>query len=264
MEIHEIEERKNLHINKLISNHDKAFHEIKEYYYEITKDNLDLIASVNEEYAALKSQETLLVKKKGELHEENAELAKKLAVAEPDVLQLRHKLQHYSKDKVSLQHVKARLMVVEEQQANLQAEYDSLKIEYAQAEAERNAVRDSFEQVIQSVASKKEARQDLLASALQNAMSSLQQHDAQIHEIVQAANLDPVVLQTVQNRLDSVVSSKNMDAKKLKLDILRVKKAHDDLIRVYESRLGSLGIAESQRQLAEPVLNGNTAPAGLL
>jgi hypothetical protein len=47
MEIHEIEERKNLHINKLISNHDKAYQEIKEYYYDITKDNLDLIKSLN-------------------------------------------------------------------------------------------------------------------------------------------------------------------------------------------------------------------------
>jgi hypothetical protein len=47
MEIHEIEERKNLHINKLISNHEKAYREIKEYYYDITKDNLDLIKSLN-------------------------------------------------------------------------------------------------------------------------------------------------------------------------------------------------------------------------
>jgi hypothetical protein len=47
MEIHEIEERKNLHINKLISNHEKAYLEIKEYYYDITKDNLDLIKSLN-------------------------------------------------------------------------------------------------------------------------------------------------------------------------------------------------------------------------
>ncbi len=47
MEIHEIEERKNLHINKLISNHEKAYREIKEYYFDITKDNLDLIKSLN-------------------------------------------------------------------------------------------------------------------------------------------------------------------------------------------------------------------------
>jgi hypothetical protein len=52
MEIHEIEERKNLHINKLVSNHEKAFQEIKEYYYEITKDNLDLIKSLNVRMAA--------------------------------------------------------------------------------------------------------------------------------------------------------------------------------------------------------------------
>lgn len=40
VEIHEIEERKNLHINELINNHNEAFTELKQYYNQITADNL--------------------------------------------------------------------------------------------------------------------------------------------------------------------------------------------------------------------------------
>lgn len=43
VDIHELEERKNLHINELIKNHDEAFAELKNYYNEITRDNLKLI-----------------------------------------------------------------------------------------------------------------------------------------------------------------------------------------------------------------------------
>lgn len=43
VEIHEIEERKNQHINDLMTNHEKAFKEMKDYYNDITRENLDLI-----------------------------------------------------------------------------------------------------------------------------------------------------------------------------------------------------------------------------
>ena len=47
MEIHEIEERKNRHINDLMKNHEKAFAEMKGYYNNITQDNLALIKTLN-------------------------------------------------------------------------------------------------------------------------------------------------------------------------------------------------------------------------
>lgn len=43
VEIHEIEERKNQHINDLMENHEKAFRDMKDFYQEITRENLELI-----------------------------------------------------------------------------------------------------------------------------------------------------------------------------------------------------------------------------
>lgn len=42
-EIHEIEERKNGQINELMKTHEKAFTDIKNYYNDITLNNLSLI-----------------------------------------------------------------------------------------------------------------------------------------------------------------------------------------------------------------------------
>jgi hypothetical protein len=43
VEIHEIEERKNEHINELMHNHEQAFTEMKQYQNDITRENLELI-----------------------------------------------------------------------------------------------------------------------------------------------------------------------------------------------------------------------------
>lgn len=43
VEIHEIEERKNQHINDLMMNHERAFRDMKDFYTDITKENLELI-----------------------------------------------------------------------------------------------------------------------------------------------------------------------------------------------------------------------------
>lgn len=53
VEIHEIEERKNLHINELINNHNEAFTELKQYYNSITADNLNQIKFQKETIARL-------------------------------------------------------------------------------------------------------------------------------------------------------------------------------------------------------------------
>ena len=56
VELHEIEERKNDHINDLMHNHESAFREMKQYYNDITKENLDIIKQLQEKYQDVKTQ----------------------------------------------------------------------------------------------------------------------------------------------------------------------------------------------------------------
>ncbi|XP_016115439.1 growth arrest-specific protein 8-like [Sinocyclocheilus grahami] len=54
-EIHEIEERKNSHINMLMMNHEKAFRDIRNYFNDIVYKNLDLITSLKAHNDLLKT-----------------------------------------------------------------------------------------------------------------------------------------------------------------------------------------------------------------
>jgi len=59
VEIHEIEERKNQHINDLMINHEKAFREMKEYFNDITRENLDIIKQLQERNQEVRVQKQM-------------------------------------------------------------------------------------------------------------------------------------------------------------------------------------------------------------
>lgn len=68
VDIHELEERKNLHINDLLRNHEKSFKELKTYYNDITRQNLNLIKGQKHEigkiHASCQSNSKTLAQKK--------------------------------------------------------------------------------------------------------------------------------------------------------------------------------------------------------
>lgn len=56
MEIDEIEERKSMQIMKLIEEHEQSYAEMRNYYNDITQNNLTLISSLKEQMEELRSQ----------------------------------------------------------------------------------------------------------------------------------------------------------------------------------------------------------------
>ena len=85
VEILEIEERKNHHINELMKKHEKAFGEIKNYYNDITHNNLDLIRTLKEEVAEMKKKEIQNEKLMFEIAQENKKLSEPLTRALKEV-----------------------------------------------------------------------------------------------------------------------------------------------------------------------------------
>lgn len=78
VEVHEIEERKNQHINELLFNHQEAFDEIKTYYNDITHDNLQLIRELKDEITGMREREKTNQKRMALLTQENKDLSEPL------------------------------------------------------------------------------------------------------------------------------------------------------------------------------------------
>jgi hypothetical protein len=271
MEIHEIEERKNRHINDLMIHHAKNFEEMRNYYNSITQDNLDLIKELNNEIEDLKIAHLQNEKAMEQIEKKNASLAEPLAQAENRVKALRHKLANYAKDKISLKHAKARLVVLEETYKTLQENHSKLKSEYDQVDRDRASLYDHFESTVASVQRKAAAKNDSLESMLEDYSELFDIKKAQFTSVLRASNLDPLVLSNVTRKLDDVLSSKNEQMEELKYEKAKVIKAHNDLVRVYEAKLRKMGVPEDQLHL-EPLITQTafhhagtgTAPADLI
>merc|ERR1719502_949772 len=236
MEILEIEERKNNHINELMKKHEKAFGEIKNYYNDITHNNLDLIRSLKEEVAEMNKKLMF------EIAQENKKLSEPLTRALKEVEKLRHELANYQKDKMSLQNAKSRLHVLETQLRDLTWEHEVLEQRFHHVEKERDELYEKFESTIYDVQQKSGFKNILLERKLQAINESLEKKEAQLSEVLAAANLDPNMLGAVSKKLDDVLDAKNGAIKDLQYELARVTKAHNDVIRVYESKLTEFGI----------------------
>ncbi|XP_030872719.1 dynein regulatory complex subunit 4 [Leptonychotes weddellii] len=98
-EIHEVEERKNSQINMLMQRHEEAFTDIKNYYNDITLNNLALINSLKEQMEDMRKKEDHLEKEMMEVSVQNKRLADPLQKARDDMNEMQKKLSNYERDK---------------------------------------------------------------------------------------------------------------------------------------------------------------------
>ncbi|XP_041455315.1 dynein regulatory complex subunit 4-like [Lytechinus pictus] len=241
-EIHEIEERKNSQINTLMRNHEKAFSDIKNYYNDITLNNLALINSLKEQVEEMKKKEERMEKHMNEIQAENRRLKEPLEKAREEVAELTRQLANYEKDKASLASAKARLKIMDKEYKDLQWEHDVLEQRFEQLQSERDELYAKFVKAIHEVQQKSSFKNLLLEKKLGALSDTLEKKEAQLNEVLSASNLDPTALTVVTRKLEDVLDSKNSAIKDLQYELARVCKAHNDLLRTYEAKLQAFGV----------------------
>eukprot|EP01065_Artemidia_motanka_P015770 TRINITY_DN1949_c2_g1_i1.p1 TRINITY_DN1949_c2_g1~~TRINITY_DN1949_c2_g1_i1.p1 ORF type:complete len:468 (+),score=210.33 TRINITY_DN1949_c2_g1_i1:66-1469(+) len=233
-EIHEIEERKNEHIKELVHKHEEAFQEIKEYYNDITSNNLDLIKSLKEEVANMKKNENYNIKLMYEIAQENKKLKDPLGRAEKEVDSLRHQLANYEKDKMSLQNAKSRLRVLEQQYKQLERDHESLKGSYASVDGDKSQLVVKFQESLRMVHELAQSKNKSMQQKLDDIRTTLEKKDAKLGAVLQAAHLEPVALDVVTRKLEDMLETKNRAIKDLHFELEKVKWQHRDVCRQYE------------------------------
>merc|ERR1712106_70083 len=232
-EIHEIEERKNGQIHALMKNHEKSFSNIKNYYNDITLNNLALINSLKEQIEEMKKKEERLEKEIAEAMSQNRKLKEPLQKARET---------NYEKDKRCLKNSQTRLAAQKEEMKELKWEHEVLEQRFQKLQAERDNLHANFVSSVQEVVQKANFKKLLLERKVVALADSLEKKDAQLNEILAASNREPAALSVVTRKLEDVLDAKNGAIKDLQYELARVCKAHNDLLRTYESKLAAFGV----------------------
>lgn len=243
VEIHEIEERKNQHINELLFNHQEAFDEIKNYYNDITHDNLQLIKSLKDEITEMKEKEKKNQKTMTKLATECKDLSEPLAKKQEEQREYEEKLKSYTKDKLALKNLRAHHKQLEERITEAKQEYRATEEKYRKLEKERDDLYRRFQKAVKEIQRKAELGKNVvLEKKLEVLTSQFDEKQGQLTEVLAAAKLDPSIVASVTKKLEQVLGAKNRQIKDLQYQVHQCTKSYNDTIRVYESKLPALGI----------------------
>uniref|UniRef100_F7E0F1 Dynein regulatory complex subunit 4 n=1 Tax=Equus caballus TaxID=9796 RepID=F7E0F1_HORSE len=224
-EIHEVEERKNGQINMLMQRHEEAFTDIKNYYNDITLNNLALINSLKEQMEDMRKKEEHLEKEMAEVSVQNKRLADPLQKARDEMNEMQKKLGNYERDKQILVCTKARLKVTEKELKGLQWEHEVLEQRFMKVQQERDELYRKFTAAILEVQQKVGFKNLLLERKLQALNAAVEKKEVQFNEVLASSNLDPAALSLVSRKLEDVLESKNSAIKDLQYELARVCKA---------------------------------------
>ncbi|KNE60038.1 hypothetical protein AMAG_05475 [Allomyces macrogynus ATCC 38327] len=260
-EIHEIEERKNGQINALMKNHEKAFSEIKNYYNDITLNNLALINSLKEQVEDMKKKEERNEKVMNDIVAENKRLSEPLQAALAEGEALRKQLANYQKDKLSLHNAKARLRVLEDAHKNLAWEHEVLEQRFAQVQKERDDLYNQFLTRVVEVQQKSGFKNLMLEKKLDALRLTLEKKDMALHEVMATSHVDPTTAANISRKLDEIIDAKNQQIRELQLDLARVTKAHNELIRTFQAKMIENGVPIDDLSLKPLVTNATVLPA---
>ncbi|XP_012222977.2 dynein regulatory complex subunit 4 [Linepithema humile] len=246
MEMTEVEERKNAQIANLIKNHENAFTEMKNYYNDITLNNLSLIKSMKEQMEVMRNNEERMKKQVRELTAENKKYLADLKASQETAQELSRQLSNYEKDKQCLTNTKRRLSAVAKDLENLKWENEVLELRFEKCQSERDELHSKFVSAIFELQQKTGLKNVLLEKKLEKLSDLLEQREAQISEVLAAAQLDPTAVVNVNKKLEDMLNRKNTAIQDLQYELAKVCKAHDDLLVTYESKLQEYGIPKAE------------------
>lgn len=73
----------------------------------------------------------------------------------------------------------------------------------------------------------------VLMRKMESELEQLEQKEAQLHQLMQNANIEPSSIDEIKNRVKESIEQKSQAIKSLKYSIHHATKAYNDAIRVY-------------------------------
>ncbi|EAS01688.1 growth-arrest-specific microtubule-binding protein (macronuclear) [Tetrahymena thermophila SB210] len=264
VEIHELEERKNLHINELMNNHEKAFAELKKYYNDITAENLNLIKAHKEKIAQIYANIQLNTKNVADNQAKNEQLKEPLAKHREIRNKLKEDLKQFAKHKMSLQNLKSKAITLKDKITKLERDGKDLDEKYEKVVREKQELEKKFEDITQEVKKNADLNNNVLSNRLQILLKEYNNKEEELRTIIDNAGLDHNLHEQLKQRVQQSIEAKNTLIKNLKYSIHHATKAYNDAIRVYEAKLVEFGIPIEELGFQPLETITSSMPAGLV
>eukprot|EP01029_Cantina_marsupialis_P012224 TRINITY_DN2702_c0_g1_i3.p1 TRINITY_DN2702_c0_g1~~TRINITY_DN2702_c0_g1_i3.p1 ORF type:complete len:455 (-),score=166.16 TRINITY_DN2702_c0_g1_i3:292-1656(-) len=236
-----IEETKNKTIQALMSRHETEFSDIKNYYNDITHNNLDLIKSLKEEVAELKKKETKDERAMFDIAQQNKRMSEPLKRATANVGHLKEKRIEHGAIKKDLRETKTKLMVKEKNAKNLEWENEVLLQQLQKASNKLDELKKSYDESLFEVRQKAGFKNLLLQNKLSALNTALEKKEGQLVEVLTTANLDPAVIGHPRDKALNMIQEKDQRIRTLQAEIDRVERHTEQWVKDAEDEMVEYG-----------------------
>ena len=245
-ETHEIQERKDHHIRRLMKSHDKAFNEMRDFYNKITRDHLAFISQYEQELEDMDRRYKEFEQRRKTYERDIAELNRKLTETRAQNNQLHKILSTYESDKMALANSRARIQMLTKDIERLKHQQSVKEVKFKKMEQERDMLIEKFDASVHDVRQKTEFRALLLEKKVESLSEVLDRKDGQLCEMLETANVSDEELEDITDKVADLLNAKNAVIHNLEYELSKATKAHNDLISIYQAKMSLAGVPEDE------------------
>ena len=188
VDVHELEERKNQHLAELYTNHQEAFKQIKDYYKEITYDNVQLIRKLQSDIEQMKANEKTVQQNNFQLTLENKHMSEPMAKLADEKSRLSGRAQLHSNNLSSLRNMANRQVEVDQAIKDAKRDIHRLEDKLKKTEREKEDIRAKFESGISEINKVTQVRNKLLHKKIEQLESMLP--EGETSNVAKATEMD--------------------------------------------------------------------------
>ncbi|KAF5299343.1 hypothetical protein FQA39_LY02516 [Lamprigera yunnana] len=252
LELSEIEERKNTQISRLISNHEKSFTEMKNYYNDITLNNLALISSLKDQLQVFKKQSDDAMKTAATITANNRKLSLPLQKAESEIKELRKHLENYKRDKLAYTNTLAKFHDLKKEFNDLKWSNEVLQLRYDKLQVEHDELYKRFVEAILQIQQKTTLKNVNLQKRIQFLNDVADYRESVIEDLTSSTEIPPQY-----KKVEEMLSNKNLIIKDLRDELSKMCQAYNELLEMYRKKFDDYGEPIQQIILKE-ITNGDS------
>ena len=279
VEIHELEERKNLHINNLNKTFDQKMKDWKNENINQIKESIKIIKRCVGVLKDYENDNKKLTKDNEILQKEIDILEAKYKEAKDINTAVKNRLKKYYNQEINMKNMKAKIISLKEKYNETTKKAEEIEAKKEETQEKIDDLKNKFKGVLEQYKSKTEHRNDILEKHIKSLNEDYEKRETEIEEILK--NVDIVgnrnlgddenknngfnrEFNELLEHIKTTLSEKTIIIKRLKASLAVSTKAFNDTIRVYEAKLIEFGLPPEELgfQLLEP--NTSKMPAGLV
>ena len=280
VEIHELEERKNLHINTLSEVFGGKMSKWKNENINQIKESIKIIKENISNLKDLENDNKKLQKENDILQKEIDILEAKYQEAKNINKQVKDRLNKYYNQEINMKNMKAKISTLKEKCKDITKKTEDIEMRKQETQDKIDDLKNKFRMVLDQYKEKTEHKNDILPRHINQLNEDYEKREVEIEEILK--NVDIVgnrsegeggknnggfsreMFNELMDHIKSTLSEKTIIIKRLKASLAVAAKAFNDTIRVYEAKLIEFGLPPEE--LGFQLLETNTSkmPAGLV